>query len=104
MRLVELDKAHGVLPVVIGEIIHHLLYKCNLLVTCAMKTEACVNLNLYAGLGSGIEGDVNITLEEYITARCPLAVDQALLGGGAARGGKGGGYVNERRIGGRLWG
>ena len=63
--LVAQGKAHGIRPVEIGEIICRLLVKCFLLVTCTMATEACVNIKLRAGLGSGIEGDVHVTLAKY---------------------------------------
>ena len=63
--LVAMDKAPGFHSVGIGDIIHHLLAKCVLLVTVAMKTEACGDLNLCAGLGYGIEVSEHTTLDEY---------------------------------------
>ena len=42
----------------VGEIIHHLLSNCFMLVTGSKETEVCSKLNLCAGLGADIKGDV----------------------------------------------
>ena len=55
-HLIDLNKAPGVLPVVIGEIIRRLLEKLVLKVTGESATEVCRNLQLCAGLQVGIEG------------------------------------------------
>ena len=70
---------------VIGEIIFHLLARCVLLVIGATKTEACVNLNLCARLGAGIESAVHGTVSKYSKDQCPLVEYQALLVGGFDR-------------------
>ena len=79
-RLVDLDKAPRVYPVVIGDII------CQLLATVgATETEACDNLNLCYILESVIEGYIHTNLDEYINSLCPSAEYQALLYGGSFR-------------------
>ena len=83
--LVALYKAPGVIPVKIGDIIHCLLIKCVLLLTCATETEACVNLNLCARLVAGIDSAVNSTMSKYSKDQCPLVEYQALLVGGFDR-------------------
>ena len=52
---VALDKATGVCPVSIGEIIHHFLSKCVMLLTETTETRTYINLNLSVSLGSVIE-------------------------------------------------
>ena len=84
-RLVALYKAPGFFPVGIGEIIRRLLTNCVLLVTGAVQTEACGNLNLCARLVVGIEGAVHATLAKYNKAPRPPVADQALLAGGSHR-------------------
>ena len=88
-RLIALDKAPGFYPVSIRDIIFRLLAKCDLLETGATSTEAHRNINLYDGLGAGIEGAVNATLTEYYKALCPLVEEQALLSKGASVQGEG---------------
>ena len=66
-HLVYLDKAPGVLPVIIGEIIRRLLTKCFLLVTVTTATDTYSNPKLCDGSVSGKEGaSVHATLENYI--------------------------------------
>ena len=77
--LVGLDKAPGVCPVVIGEIICRLLSKCVLLVTGSIAIEEHDNLNLCSGSVEGIEGAVHATLVNYSKAQCPLKSYQVLL-------------------------
>ena len=64
-HLVTLDKASGVHPVGIWEIIRLLLAKYVILVTGTTETEACKNINLRTGLLDNIEGAVHATLAEY---------------------------------------
>ena len=55
------------------------------MITGTTATETCNKLNLGAGLGSGIEGDVHTTLDEYSKDRYPPAAYQSLLAGRVAR-------------------
>ena len=84
-HLIDLNKAPGVLPVVIGEIIRRLPAKCVLLITGATTIDFCGNLTLCYVLGSRIEGDLHINLEKYSKDQCLPAANHALLPGVAAR-------------------
>ena len=63
--LIALDKATGVCPMSIGDINHHLLSKCVLLLTGATAIDTCGNFNLSASLLSGIDIYAQSTLAEY---------------------------------------
>ena len=58
-RLVPLDKRPGVRPIGIGSIIRRTLAKCLIKASGSQATAACGNLNLCAGLPSGIEAAVH---------------------------------------------
>jgi hypothetical protein len=58
-RLVALDKQPGTRPVGIGEVYRRLMAKCVLSCVGSWATHACGNLNLCAGLKSGVEGAVH---------------------------------------------
>ena len=84
-RLIALDKAPWLFQALVGEIIHCLLAKCILLLTSAMLIDACGNLNLCAGLGSDIEGDLHATMDKCNKTQFPKVSDQDLLVGGSYR-------------------
>ena len=75
-RLVALDKLPGVRPVGIGSIFRRLLAKSLIKVIGQQATAACSNMNLCAGLPSGIEGAVHavraVTNPEQIEGEAPL--------------------------------
>jgi hypothetical protein len=78
-RLVALDKQPGVRPVGIGEIIRRLIAKCVLETVGKEATSACDNLNLCAGLASGIEGAVHAIKEACEVARHTEATEPTVV-------------------------
>ena len=58
-RLVVLDNSPGVCPVGIGETLHQALAKLVMRAAGDQAKMACGNLQLYAGLKAGIEGETH---------------------------------------------
>ena len=49
------------------------------MVTGAKAVEACININLFYGLGDSIEGAIHDTMDDYEKAQFPPVTYKALL-------------------------
>ena len=70
-RLIALDKQPGTRPVGIGDVFRRLMAKCVLALAGPHATAACGNLNLCAGLKSGVEGAVHAVRSTWETIEFP---------------------------------